>query len=143
MNRNEEEFGYRVRQALNEGLDQLDYTAVHRLEQARLKALAHHKVAQAEPAWVPLLQPAAAGAGGGDAGEDRSARWWHRASVALPLLVLAAAFFAVYEWQHSRSIRDQANLDFAVLMDETPIDTVSDKGFGVFLQTGDVPAPKE
>ncbi|MFN7571961.1 MAG: DUF3619 family protein [Betaproteobacteria bacterium] len=139
MSNQEEEFGYRVRQALNEGLERLDYPTVHKLEQARLKALAQHKAAQTETAWV--LQPAAAGAAGDP--DDAAARWWHRLGVLVPLAVLAAAFFAVAEWHHARSIRDQANLDFAVLMDETPIDAVADKGFGVFLQTGDVPAPKE
>ncbi|MCE2968902.1 MAG: DUF3619 family protein [Burkholderiales bacterium] len=139
MSNQEQEFGYRVRQALNEGLERLDYPTLHKLEQARLKALARQKAAQTETAWVP--QPA--GAGGSVDPDDAAARWWHRLGVLLPLAVLAAAFFAVAEWHHARSIRNQANLDFAVLMDETPIDAVSDKGFGVFLQTGDVPAPKE
>ncbi|MFN9210593.1 MAG: DUF3619 family protein [Betaproteobacteria bacterium] len=36
MSNQEQEFGYRVRQALNEGLERLDYPTLHKLEQARL-----------------------------------------------------------------------------------------------------------
>ena len=32
---NENEFGYRIRQALNEGLERLDYKTTYRLQQAR------------------------------------------------------------------------------------------------------------
>jgi hypothetical protein len=135
MNRQDDEFGHRVRQALDEGLDQLDYRAVHRLEQARNAALARHAAVQSAPGWVAVPQSA----GGPAVGDEGGNLWWRRLGVALPLLLLAAASFAVYEWQHARSIADQANMDFAVLMDETPIDAYADKGFGVFLQTGDTP----
>ena len=54
---NENEFGYRIRQALNEGAERLDYKTAYRLEQARGKALAAHR-AQTAPAWRPVLVPA-------------------------------------------------------------------------------------
>ena len=44
---NQDEFGYRIRQALDESLDQLDYRTIYRLEQARLVALARQPAAQA------------------------------------------------------------------------------------------------
>jgi hypothetical protein len=40
---NDQEFGYRIRQALDEGADRLDYTTVYRLEAARQAALASHR----------------------------------------------------------------------------------------------------
>jgi len=54
---NENEFGYRIRQALNEGAERLDYKTAYRLEQARRKALAAHR-ADTAPAYRPLLVPA-------------------------------------------------------------------------------------
>ena len=55
----ETEFAYRIRQALNEGAERLDYKTTFRLEQARTKALAVRRMSAAEsPGWVPALQPA-------------------------------------------------------------------------------------
>jgi hypothetical protein len=135
MNRQQDKFGRQVRQALDEGLDQLDAGTVDRLAQARGAALDRHRALQIAPAWAAQPQPA----GGLTVNEGSSTLWWRRLGMALPVLLLAAAFYAIHEWQHTRSIADQANMDFAVLMDETPIDAYADKGFGVFLQTGDAP----
>jgi len=46
---NEVEFAYRIRQALNEGADHLDYRVVLRLEQARRRALAGQKAVVEAP----------------------------------------------------------------------------------------------
>ena len=40
---NEKEFGYQIRQALNEAAAGLDYKTTYRLEQARAAALASHR----------------------------------------------------------------------------------------------------
>ena len=63
---NENEFGYRIRQALNEGLDSLDYRTTYRLQQARQAALArHHAVGQTERLWAPALPDSGRAAGRG------------------------------------------------------------------------------
>lgn len=127
---NENELGYRIRQALNEGVDRLDYKVTYRLEQARQKALAAHRAGSA-PAWRPILVPA-----GGPGFEDEGrVGWAQRLGLAAPLLALAIGFVAIYQWQHEQRINELADIDFAVLLDEAPIDTYADKGFGALLQS--------
>ena len=127
---NENEFGYRIRQALNEGADHLDYKTVLRLEQARQKAVAAHRTVTA-PAWRPVLVPA----GGPALGDEGGVTWGQRLGLAAPLLVLIIGFVGIYQWQHARQISELADIDFAVLLDEAPIGAYADKGFGTLLQT--------
>jgi hypothetical protein len=126
---NENDFGYRIRQALNEGTERLDYATAFRLEQARHKALAAHRAGTA-PAWRPILVPA-----GATVGDDGPVGWVQRLGLAAPLLALVIGFVGIYQWQHERRIAHLADIDFAVLLDETPIDAYADKGFGAVLQT--------
>jgi hypothetical protein len=44
-------------------------------------------------------------------------------------------FIGIYQWQHDQHISQLADIDFAVLLDEGPIDAYADKGFGALLQT--------
>ena len=126
---NENEFGYRIRQALNEGADRLDYKTAYRLEQARQKALAAHRAGTA-PAWRPVLVPA-----GGPSFDDQGpVGWARRLGLAAPLLALVIGFVGIYQWQHEQRINQLADIDFAVLLDETPIEAYADKGFGALLQ---------
>jgi hypothetical protein len=127
---NENEFGYRIRQALNEGADRLDYKTAFRLEQARKKALAVHREASA-PVWRPILVPA----GGASFEDEGRIGWAHRLGLAAPLLALLIGFVAIYQWQHEQRINHLADIDFAVLLDEAPIEAYADKGFGALLQT--------
>jgi len=131
---NENDFGYRIRQALNEGLDRLDYTTSYRLEQARLAALARHRPArETQVAWSPAL--AAAGGPGIDGGDE--ANWITRLGLAAPLIALALGIVGIYQYQESRRISAMADLDFAVLLDEVPLDAYADKGFGALLRGTD------
>jgi hypothetical protein len=128
---NENEFGYRIRQALNEGAERLDYKTAFRLEQARQKALAAYR-AETAPAWRPVLVPA----GGPDFGADAGIGWAQRLGLVAPLLALVIGFIGIYQWQHEQRISQMADIDFAVLLDDAPIDAYADKGFGALLQTG-------
>lgn len=128
---NENEFGYRVRQALNEGAERLDYKTTYRLEQARRKALTAHR-AEAAPAYRPVLVPA----GGPPLEEDGHVGWAQRLGLAAPLLALVIGFVGIYQWQQEQRINELADIDFAVLLDDAPIGTYADKGFGTLLQTG-------
>lgn len=128
---NENEFGYRVRQALNESAEHLDYKTAYRLEQARHKALAAHR-AEVAPAW----RAAPAAVGGPASFDEVGISWAQRLGLVAPLLALAIGFVGIYEWQHQERINQMADIDFAVLLDEAPIDAYADKGFGALLQTG-------
>jgi Protein of unknown function (DUF3619) len=128
---NENEFGYRIRQALNEGAERLDYKTAYRLEQARGKALAAHR-AQTAPAHRPILVPA----GGPSLESEAPVGWAQRLGVAAPLFALIVGFVGIYQWQQERRISELADMDFAVLLDDAPIGTYADKGFGTLLQTG-------
>lgn len=127
----EAEFGYRVRQALNESAGHLSYKAQVRLANARQAALA--AVPAAGPATVAVRLPVLAGAGEAGAGRGWGG-WLWRAGFIAPLLALVIGLFAIQQWQHARQISELAALDFAVLLDDTPLDVYSDRGFSALLQ---------
>jgi len=127
---NENEFGYRIRQALDEGLERLDYRTTYRLQQAREAALARQHAAQAERGWVPALA-------GGPAVDDEPVGWLPRLGLAAPLLAVIIGFIGIYQYQESRRISELADMDFAVLLDDVPLETYADKGFGALLKASD------
>jgi hypothetical protein len=129
---NQDEFGFRVRQALNDGAERLDYRTVLRLEQARGKALARQRRAGPATVRLPALQLATAGAAPVDGGGPWS--WLRGAGWAAPLVALAIGFVAISQWQEELEIKRLAALDFAVLLDDGPLDAYADQLFGVLLQ---------
>jgi hypothetical protein len=131
---NQEEFGFRIRQALNERAEHLEYKTLLRLEKARTRALSRHGRAGPATVRLPALQLATAG-DAPDVGERRGVWAWLRgAGLVAPLVALAVGFVAISQWQENREIESLAALDFAVLLDEGPIDAYADQGFGVLLQ---------
>ena len=134
----QENFAFRIRQALNEGTAHIDYKSQLRLQKAREAALARIKSSprsQTVSIRVPTLQVATAG--GPDLGgppEERGLwRWLRGAGLVAPLVVLIIGFVGIYQWQQMRSIEALANIDFAVLMDETPVETYADRAFSAVL----------
>jgi hypothetical protein len=130
---NEVEFGYRVRQALNAGVERMDYKTTFRLERARRAALDKLTPAVAAPVWVA---PFAVATGTGprlEADDSGPWLWLRRAGLIAPLLALLVGFIGIYEWQRARTIDELAAIDFALLMDEAPVQAYADKGFGVLL----------
>lgn len=127
----ETEFGYRIRQALDEGLARLDYRTTYRLEQARRAALARVPATAVETPRVPVLAAA-----GGPALDDAPLGWMGRLGIAAPLLAVIIGFVAIYQYQDTRRIAEIADIDFAVLLDDVPLSTYADKGFGALLKTG-------
>jgi hypothetical protein len=126
---NENEFGYRIRQALNEGVERLDYKTAYRLEQSRAKAVAALRGAPAL-GWNPILAPAARGAFG-----EPPVGWLQRLGLAAPLAALVIGFIGIYQWQYEQRISQMADIDFAMLLDDAPIDAYADKGFGTLLSS--------
>ena len=131
----EGEFAYRVRQALNEGTDRLPYRVVVRLERARSTALAHKKTEQGGPLRVPSLRLAGAGSRFGSL--DRPNVAWiglRLVSLLVPVIAIAVGFAGISKWRQEQAIAEHANMDLAVLLDDTPIETYADKGFGVLIR---------
>jgi hypothetical protein len=128
---NDDEFGFRIRQALNEGAERLDYKTVLRLEKARAAALARQRHAGPETVRLPAFQAATAG---GPAEPGGGRRWLFGAAWVTPILALTIGFVAIGQWQNDREIARLAALDFAVLLDDGPLETYADRGFGVMLQ---------
>ena len=133
---NEVEFGYRVRQALNEGVQRMDYKATFRLEKARKAALEKYRATGPEPVWVRPAQVATVGPQI-EADPDGSGRWLQRLGLIAPLVALLVGFVGVHEWQRAKTQDETAAIDFALLLDEAPVQAYADKGFGVFLRTGE------
>lgn len=127
---NEKEFGYQIRQALNEAASGMDYKTTYRLEQARAAAVARHR--EPAPAWNMAAQVA-----GGRLSEGSRLGWFGSMGIAAPAVALVVGFIGIYQWQQQQAperISDLAAMDFAVLMDETPIGAYADKGFGILLR---------
>jgi hypothetical protein len=131
---NQDELGFRVRQALNDGAERLDYRTVLRLEQARSRALARQRRAGPATVRLPALQLAAAAAAPPVAAGGPSSGWLRGAGLVAPLAALAIGFVAISQWQEDREIERLAALDFAVLLDEGPLDAYADQSFGLLLQ---------
>lgn len=133
---NEVEFGYRIRQALNEGVQRMDYKTTFRLEKARKAALEKYRETAPEPARVWRTQVASGPQFEGDQAAGPW-RWLQRLGLAVPLVALVVGFVGVHEWQRARTLDEAAAIDFAILLDEAPVAAYADKGFGVFLKTGE------
>lgn len=129
---NEEEFAFRIRQALNEGAERLDYRTAFQLEQGRNKALGHLRRTGPATVRLPALQAATAAAAPTEGGGPWT--WLRGAGLAAPLVALAVGFMVISDWQYDRQIAHLADLDFAVLLDDGPLDAYADEGFGAFLQ---------
>ncbi|MDQ3444803.1 MAG: DUF3619 family protein [Pseudomonadota bacterium] len=130
---NEKEFVYQIRQALNEAAAGIDYRTAYRLEQARAAVLARYRETSTAPAWAPALQ--AASGRSSDSGSRLG--WFGSFGVATPVVALIVGFIAIYQWQQPLAperMSDLAAMDFAVLMDQTPIRAYADKGFGLLLR---------
>lgn len=137
---NEAEFAYRIRQALDEGAARVDYTVSLRLEKARQAALERSVAGTSAPLWVPALRLRAVTADGTLGAGSRLSGWMLRMGLAVPLLALALGIVGIKQWQTDEMVAEVADIDFAVLMDDTPIDTYAQKEFGVFLRTEQPPA---
>jgi hypothetical protein len=120
-----------IRGALDASVSRLPYSVTHRLEMARMAALARHRPlarTAAQPALRPMLADGATDPGG------RGARWWRFGLAALPVLVLAAGLYAIALWNDSEAADEIAEIDSAMLSDDVPLAAYTDRGFGVFLK---------
>lgn len=132
MNTKQVNFAYRLRRALNENLDSLPASTTDRLAQARQVALTRKKADA--PQRVAARRPVLAGNAGGLFGAQFS--WLGRIGVALPMAVVAAGIFALYQAESQKRIEDVAEIDALVLADELPLNAYLDNGFNAYLAKG-------
>jgi Protein of unknown function (DUF3619) len=121
MNEREEmQFGNRVRQVLNQGTTVRPNIA-KRLEQARARALERQR---AEPAlaWADNVVGRVGGWGG------------FALRVLLPLAMLLGGAAAIYTWQQNQRDVELEEIDSQLLTDDLPIDAYLDRGFQNWLK---------
>lgn len=129
----QDSFPQRLVAHLQEGSDHLPYRVTHRLDQARLQA-----VALAQRSVKLQITSAAPGQSTGQAaiamgGEDRPS-WWLKALSLLPIVLIAVGLYSISVWDDFEKAAETADLDEAMLVDEVPIEAYADKGFGVFIK---------
>jgi hypothetical protein len=119
---NEKQFGYKVRQILNQGV-RLEEGAAERLRAAREQALALQRQAPAPAlAWADNVLGRFEGWGG------LSLR------VFLPLVLLASGVLGVYAWEQNQRIAEVEEIDAQLLTDDLPLDAYLDRGFQSWLK---------
>jgi hypothetical protein len=119
---NEQQFGNKVRQVLNQGL-QLEPHVLERLRAARERALERRKV-ETEPAfaWADNVVGRFGGYGG------------FALRLLLPTLLAMACIAGIYVWERNQRVAELEEIDAQLLTDDLPIDAYLDKGFEAWLK---------
>ena len=128
---NEIKFANKIRHALNEGarLEGPAGAAVaERLRAARERALTLKK-AERSPAFGWARMTAGGSLAGGIGGYGG-----FLLRVLLPMLLLVAGLFGIYNWQQEQRAADIEELDSRLLTDDLPIDAYLDRGFEAWLK---------
>ena len=117
----ETDFGYKVRQILNDGVDHLDGDTDSRLARMRHVALDHQTLR------VGRLRLAGFGNN-----IEHSLLPWLRSGVAVLALVLGAV--GTYYWNAFQDAQEYEEIDSALLADELPPSAYLDRGFHAWLE---------
>ncbi len=125
---NEQDFAQELRGVLDEGAARLPYRITHRLEQARLAALARQRTSEVQLAPLAATGPETTSV------DETGSVWWRLVVATLPILLLAAGLFVISVWNDTEQADEIAEIDTAVLTDEVPLSAYTDRGFGVFLK---------
>jgi hypothetical protein len=123
MNEREEmQFGNRVRQVLNQGIG-VPPNIAKRLEHGRERALERQR-SQPAPAlaWADNVVGRVGGWGG------------FALRVLLPLAMLLGSAAAIYTWQQNQRADELEEIDTQLLADDLPIDAYLDRGFQNWLK---------
>ena len=117
----ETDFGYKVRQILNDGVDHLDGDTAGRLTRVRHAALDHQTLR------VGRLRLA-----GFSNSIEHSLLPWLRSGVAVLALLLGAV--GTYYWNAFQDAQEYEEIDSALLADELPPSAYLDRGFHAWLE---------
>ncbi len=127
MNREEENFAYKVRHVLNERLEKLPEHVCERLEAARTLAIKRKK--KEAPFYVTVFSRIFAGHPGVSEGDVFRL---NKLGLVLPVLVLFVGLGGIFHFEQQRQIREIADIDIAVLSDELPPSAYADNGFKAY-----------
>jgi hypothetical protein len=119
---NEQQFGYRIKQNLNQGLP-LDSVTLNRLKAAREMALEHQRASAPSYAF---------------AWAHNGISYFNRPlapRLLLSGLILLLGLLVTNYWYQAQLIEENVEIDAAVLTGELPIDAYLDKGFGAWLKS--------
>jgi Protein of unknown function (DUF3619) len=119
---NEQQFGYRIKQNLNQGLP-LDSVTLNRLKAAREMALEHQRASAPSYAF---------------AWAQNGISYFNRPlapRLLLSGLILLLGLLVTNYWHQAQLIEENVEIDAAVLTGELPIDAYLDKGFGAWLKS--------
>ena len=128
---NEANFGYKVRAALNESLDNLPVDTSERLAAARKLALTRKK--KESKVFAPVFVTRLAGALSPSSMFNQRLSWLSRMGIALPILVLIVGLIGMYHYEEQQRINETADIDAMVLSDELPLSAYLDHGFSAYL----------
>lgn len=121
---NEERYGFRVRQALNHGLNDLPPTALRRLEAARHLALSRQRVTANE---FQL-------AGHGAALSTRSGHHVPYLRQILAVVALLLGMWISFYWHSTTYVTELETVDSALLSDDIPPEAFMDSDFFEWLK---------
>lgn len=127
-------FGYKVRHALNEQLDNLPTSTTERLASARRAALARKK--KDAPLAILVRQRALAGNTGGtfrNSGDSRGS-WYARLGFVLPIVILVIGLIGIVQYEKQQRINETIDIDTAMLTDDLPVAAYADHGFNAYLE---------
>lgn len=117
----ETEFGYKIRQVLNQGLDAFDRETAGRLHQARETALNSQR--------LPVRGLRMAGLG-----HNFEYALFANARMLLAVLALSVGATGTYYWNAFEQAREYEEIDSALLADELPPSAYLDRGFHAWLE---------
>jgi hypothetical protein len=120
---NEHQFGNKVRQVLNRGLQGVDTTTAQRLKAARELALSRQRP---EPVVALAWADNVLGRFGGWSGLALY--------IVVPLAVLLIGATGIYNWQQTQRTAELVEIDSQLLTDDLPIDAYLDRGFQNWLK---------
>jgi hypothetical protein len=129
MNTRELNLAYKVRNALNENLDNFPASTAEKLASARKNALSRKK--KDSPLRALLPQRALATEVGGFFSGPLS--WAGRMGLAVPLVVLVVGLVGIFQVEQQRRISETAEIDVGLLSDELPLSAYVDHGFNAYL----------
>ncbi len=124
-------FGYKVRHALNEQLDDLPASATERLASARKAALSRKK--KDAPLRVLVRQRALAG-NSGTTFDSPHHSWFARLGFVLPIVILVVGLIGIVQYEKQQRINETVDIDTAMLTDDLPVAAYADHGFNAYLE---------
>jgi Protein of unknown function (DUF3619) len=119
---NEQKFGHKIKQQLDQALD-LEPATLNQLKAARQLALARQRVR--EPVFALAWVDAAVGRLSGNPAS---------AGVALAGAALILALVGIQYWQRSPTIEEIEEIEAAILTSDLPINAYLDKSFDTWLK---------